>query len=413
MKINNKIERKMLLSLRSFLRNPEKQRITYGALAMAIVIALQPKAGVEYNPDKITKEAIDTTDTSNIEELIEVYSEDDPILKASLLERRIEKPYIGKKEIMPMPSDLEDDTTNSIVPSDPITTDEYDSDTSEVALEDNVVVEEQSEYDIPPVVVKIDIDDVYYQKMLEVGFFDLNIGEKQVYILNTYKVSYEALVDAMTNHNTNMAKEIRQRADYLEMKAFFDVLTDEKINYVLEKYSLDLEQLNVVLKTYLGECGDTYYSEGYVCCDSTLNRTKSSAWHYDIDRAFFEGAGYNIYYQITAPGQYTVYLYGGYKKFDDPRKYSTTYGVLDCLVLGINVNKYCSFRDKSNSVGEQLVKGGNKYRGVLTEDLYMENTSLKNVEPINYEVTLHLLSGDKVIGENPVLEEGMTLELKK
>ena len=285
-------------------------------------------------------------------------------------------------------------------------TNDYDNEELElpfVGLTPNLGMVPEGEYVPVQKIVQSDIDPLYLNKMEETGFTNLSIGEMQAYILNYYDVKYEDLVNAITftpgENATDGARMIVEREDFDEIKAFFTYLTDRKFDYVITRRNESLENLEVFFKTGLGECGEFYYTEGYLFANSVDNRIKSEEWNK-------KGKRNTLHAQIVAPGQYSIYLNGAYKAYNDIRKYSTTYGILDYLLLEVSVHDYTSFRSSDNPYGVKLTRWGDKYRSPIVT--YRENKELVNVEPVNFEIVLHLLKDgetyDKVIGENPILE---------
>ncbi len=407
MKLEDIKNKKALLALKETLKEPRfRQSLKCGALSFicALNIVLATKSDNKVKEEETTEYLTVSLEPVDIPTLIEEKIDEGKKAPSGGFNYRskfyspVETPVIIEEpiqEIEPEPEEepvMEEDVPEETFVEEPVieTPIEEPEETPEV-------VEEPIIEEVPQVIV----DSNYEQKIADTGFIDLDISSMHSYILDTYGVTYEDLIDAICSDYSvsEGAEAIRNREDFLEIKAFFNILTNAKINYILAKHNITLEELNVIFKTYLGENGEYNYSEGYVCANSTGNRMHSASWIYDTDKAFFEGAGYNIYYQITAPHQYSVYTTGSYKKFSEPLQYSTTYGVIDYLVLGESIHNYCSFRDKSSSKGEQLVRRGDKYRELL--DDYVENPC-DTYGDVNYEITIHLLSGDIVIGKELV-----------
>lgn len=228
----------------------------------------------------------------------------------------------------------------------------------------------------------------------EFNFDDLTILEKQDYILNTYNINYLDLVNAVTVPVNSKyvdytgAEALKVRTDFGEIKDLFQKLTEEKLNYVLKRRNLTYEEFCVFAQTVLGETGGYLYDEAYINANSVHNRTEYPKWVDSVNKKFFDGAGYSLYYQITASGQYSVYLGGTYKKFSNLTDYIGYYAILDYLVTEENKTNYASFNYNGSGAGKQLVPGGNEYYDSLDEQVRVANPTLVEVEeePLKLEL---------------------------
>ncbi len=265
------------------------------------------------------------------------------------------------------------------------------------------------------------IDDAYMAKMIEVGFLDMTIEEQHNYIINTYNVNYRDLIEAITYHpglsfyHTNIAEEILSRPDFDEIKAFFTILTDNKINYVLQRRNETYDRFKVVMQIVAGEEGISNYSEGYVVMNSVDNRAHGTKWSGYINALYGNDRGYSLYGQMTASGQYDVYLTGKYMEYPNIRQYTTFYGALDYLVLEVSIHNFPSFRDSSIYFGPQLVKYGDHYGDEQDPSTFFENPTLQDIGYVNFETEINLLSGDILVSRDGIynINEEEKLELTK
>lgn len=173
-----------------------------------------------------------------------------------------------------------------------------------------------------------------------------------------------------------------------------EVSTEEKIEYILEKYDLTEEQFHILLCIILSEAKpydlntgteDDYmfsYIDSYATTNTIDNRTQSITWVDYIDSLLDEGSATNIYYQATASGQFSGYLNGNYKKFldIDITVYPAYQAVIDYLYTGEPMHNYLCFRswNSSEEGKEHFVEGGNRYFNELTDEdrIINENTNM-------------------------------------
>ncbi len=210
------------------------------------------------------------------------------------------------------------------------------------------------------------------------SYDSLSISEKQTYLEETYGINYMDLVKASTVKEYGIdysgADQLKARSDYTEIKELFDMLVQEKLDYVLTKYNLSFEQFEIVVKTLLGEGGEYDYDECYKLANSVDNRIHSSKWVNSVSKWFNDGDGYSLYYQIICPGQYAVYLDGIYKKYGDVFDYIGTFGIMDYLFKREPVTDDMSFYMGKN--------GGNVYHDPLTDNLRIDNPMILDEEEV-------------------------------
>lgn len=164
---------------------------------------------------------------------------------------------------------------------------------------------------------------------------------------------------------------------------------EEKIQIICERDSMTIEEFNEFAcicmkeaKPFSGEQEDydSVYIDSYAVANTFYNRTRSIKWR-DYINSLNTGAGENVYGQITAAGQSTVYIEGTYESIlnEDKTGHPAYQAVIDMLYSEICMHNYLNFKsDGSNPNGkEQFVSGGNRFHGELeTEDIYISEESL-------------------------------------
>lgn len=206
-------------------------------------------------------------------------------------------------------------------------------------------------------------------------------------ILNYSDLNITSNPDPIAN---NMLVDIEDLT--MDQETSLEVLREEnqeKIIAICEKYNLTLDQFNEFAcicmkeaKQYSGlaEDYDSVYIDAYAVTNTFYNRINSIKWRYDISAKNYEGAGENLYGQITAKRQSAVYINGYHKSLLDVDKtgHPAYQAVIDMLYSEVTMHNYLNF--KSNNYDpegkEQFVTGGNRYHGELKpEDVYIPEES--------------------------------------
>lgn len=158
---------------------------------------------------------------------------------------------------------------------------------------------------------------------------------------------------------------------------------EEKVNRILSLYNLTMEQLDVCCAIACAEANGegSNYDEARNVINTAYNRIISKRW--------VSSLGNNIYEQLTAPNQFVVYQNGNYKKFLGRTDLVGYQAVIDFLsnTSGCDCHNYLSFRANGIKVdgSVMLVKGGNNYFNILTDDDKLEDF---RVEQTSYTLKL-------------------------
>lgn len=192
--------------------------------------------------------------------------------------------------------------------------------------------------------------------------------------------TYRDHTQTISNSITNEDNEI----------IFLQNLNKYKIERILEKYELSLEEFNVVVAIVLAESKANSYEDAYAVINTIYNRTKSVRWNASIDNYWHEERGRSLYYQAIHQNQFVVYQSGAYLKYlnDEVCNYPGYQAVIDMLYDEIPMHNYLKFLSSSNTsrYREQFVEGGNNYYSILTdEDLIDE--SLKQDDTLVLSLT--------------------------
>jgi len=148
------------------------------------------------------------------------------------------------------------------------------------------------------------------------------------------------------------------------------ITNQEKIDYILNKYNLTEYQFQVLCGVVLSEAEANSYEDAYAVINTVYNRTKSKSWVKYINNKYGKDKGYNMYYQVIAPNQFTVYQSGRYKKNMNNTK-SVGYGaIIDFLYTEEVMHNYLSFRSHSikRKNSEAFSSRGNNYFNVLNDE---------------------------------------------
>ncbi len=239
----------------------------------------------------------------------------------------------------------------------------------------------------------------------------LSLGSIQLYDCyqkyhDTIHIEYNSQTSKVTNQSLkkeNLIKEIpdtRNIIDFTTLQetclaiALQEVSSEEKLEYILERYHLTEKMFNILVSIILTECKSydinstdekeylDCYTDAYATINTIYNRTTSNTWSCYIDQIMGEGLGTNLYYQSICPGQFNVYENGDYLKYIDIDKTELPgyIGIIDFLYSEDKMHNYLSFVS-SSCVEEskiQFVPGGNCYYNeqLETDILEIENSKI-------------------------------------
>ena len=234
----------------------------------------------------------------------------------------------------------------------------------------------------PPTEQDVDNENVRdYLNMLNAGIETIFNSYDNKY----YEIDYQ-------NENTNDAEITESKIDEKQLTLEdLIILNNERIEVIKKIYDLTDEEFNIFACVMIKEAKpydnsiDNYkdcYEDCYHTTSVFYNRTQSISFRTYIDKINYDGAGSNLYGQVTAKNQSTVYQKGYYKelldvdKTGDPRYQA----VIDMLFSGAPSNDYLSFRSNCSEPEDkiQLVPGGNRFllNSILTDDdRYVEEES--------------------------------------
>lgn len=154
-----------------------------------------------------------------------------------------------------------------------------------------------------------------------------------------------------------------------------NLTNEEKISQILTNYNLTFEEFDTCAAIAIAEAnGDgTNYEEAHNVINAAYNRIISSTWVNYLDD--------NLYIQMTAPSQFTVYESKAYQKYLGRFDLPGYQAVIDFLsnTSDLIAHNYLSFRsnDSSQEGRVELVEGGNLYFNELVEEDRLEDIRQK------------------------------------
>ena len=158
---------------------------------------------------------------------------------------------------------------------------------------------------------------------------------------------------------------------YISLDSYktISLTTEDKLNIILDKYNLTKEQFNVLKAIVLSEA-DNCYDDAYAVINTIYNRAHSKNWVRSVNNRFGSGKGSNLYYQAIAPGQFTVYSSGSYKKYLNNTSREGYKAIIDFLYTEDIMHNYLSFRSHSIKIKGSVAFStkGNNYFNVLKEE---------------------------------------------
>lgn len=149
------------------------------------------------------------------------------------------------------------------------------------------------------------------------------------------------------------------------------VLTkEEKIKYILDKYNLTEYQFKVICGVVLSEAESNSYEDAYAVINTIYNRTHSKNWIRSVNNTYGNNSGNNLYYQVIAPNQFSVYESGTYKNNINNTNSIGYNAIIDFLYTENIMHNYLSFRSNSIKVkdSETFSENGNNYFNVIKEE---------------------------------------------
>lgn len=169
--------------------------------------------------------------------------------------------------------------------------------------------------------------------------------------------------------NSNM-EVVKYSYTSLDSYKTVTITNEEKVNYILKKYSLTKEQFKVLVAIVLSESEGNSYEDAYAVINTIYNRTHSKNWVRSVNGHFGKNNGYNLYYQAISPNQFTVYKSGSYKKHLNNTTSIGYQAIIDFLYTEKIMHNYLSFRSHSIKVtgSECFSTKGNNYFNLIKEE---------------------------------------------
>ncbi len=141
----------------------------------------------------------------------------------------------------------------------------------------------------------------------------------------------------------------------------FDLPLDWKLNYIYNRWNIDEDELEIIIKCMLCEATHHSYIDTYFVTNVLVNRTYSKKW--------IEGYSNNVYEQLIRPGQFEVYNRGDYKIYgnmslnDLLEGHEEAMAVIDCLVEGGIATTASNFWGNGYEAKDKLgsVENGNNF----------------------------------------------------
>lgn len=148
------------------------------------------------------------------------------------------------------------------------------------------------------------------------------------------------------------------------------ITREEKINYILQNYNLTEKEFKIICGVVLSEAEANSYEDAYAVINTIYNRAHSKSWVRSIDNRFGKGKGNNLYYQVIAPNQFTVYQSGCYRNNMNNTKSVGYNAIIDFLYTEEVMHNYLSFRSHTIKVknSESFSEKGNNYFNILKSE---------------------------------------------
>lgn len=176
-------------------------------------------------------------------------------------------------------------------------------------------------------------------------FYGLSIEEKIEYVLEAFSISYREFNEICYNQvGTDL---------YYVLNPYREAINNEMIPVILEREGLSESQLDTVASTTNHE-GGANYEEAYGVSSVFLNRTN--------DVSYISSHGTSVYSQCVAPRQFQSYFDGYYRQFLG-KKTIAKQAFYDAMYSKTTIHDWKSFRswgtyDYSDNY---ITVGGNRY----------------------------------------------------
>ncbi len=142
---------------------------------------------------------------------------------------------------------------------------------------------------------------------------------------------------------------------------------EERIEYIMEKYNLTYDELNVIISGILSEAKYNSYTDAYAVASVLYNRIHDSVWVSDTNRVMGWGCGTDLYSQVVRPNQFIDFNSRHYLNFvsssiEDKLYLPNTLAIIDCFCFG-SIHNYLQYRASSVDIEGAVtyVEGGNKF----------------------------------------------------
>lgn len=191
-------------------------------------------------------------------------------------------------------------------------------------------------------------------------FYGLSIEEKIEYVLEAFSISYQEFNEICYNQvGTDL---------YYVLNPYREAINNEMIPVILEREGLSENQLDIVASTVSHEAGQAGgYAEAYGVSSTFLNRIN--------DVAYVRSHGTSVYSQCTArnPDQFDSYCGGYYRQYLEV-KCIAKQAFYDAMYSKTTIHDWKSFRGKNvtSYSDNRVTSEGNRYAEIFTR--YVEYT---------------------------------------
>lgn len=197
---------------------------------------------------------------------------------------------------------------------------------------------------------------------------NIDMEAKYQEVLSYYQMSevdFLSFVKAVSKESLNSGNPLNQKQIITILYDLAKVSNDVKINYILAKYNINLDQLYKTGAVVLAEsCNDgNNYVDAYGVTTVISNRVVSKEWKY---------CGNTIYAQAHKKGQFVVVSNGRSARYYGKYDRIGFQAFLDCLYMGaaLPMHDHTSFRSWGSKKEGRIayVTGGNRYFGSLDSE---------------------------------------------
>lgn len=194
-------------------------------------------------------------------------------------------------------------------------------------------------------------------------FYSISVEEKIEYVLEAFSISYREFNDICYNQvGTDL---------YYVLNPYREAINNEMIPVILEREGLSESQLDIVASTTNHE-GGSNYEDAYGVSSVFLNRTN--------DVSYVRSHGTSVYSQCVAPSQFQSYFDGYYKQFLG-KKTIAKQAFYDAMYSRTTIHDWKSFRswrtyDYSDNY---IIVGGNRYDVIFDRyNIYTDEDAVKD-----------------------------------